>query len=129
MSISKDKKLNIIRWIARIWSLFPIVFALGHIFEDDTNLTGEVLFTDYILLGLLAIYVIGLVIAWRWDYIGGLISVISFGVFLILFTIFVGPRVEAENILMILAVFLFGAFPPALFFAYYGWEKRKELEN
>jgi len=128
MSNSTEKKLNLIRWIARIWSLLPIFFALAHIFEDDTNSTGETFFTDYILLSLLAIYVIGLLIAWKWDYIGGLISTISFVVFLVLFFIFVGPRVEAANILPMLAVFLLGALPPALLFTYYGCKKRKQKE-
>ncbi len=118
MSNSNEKKLNIIRWIARIWSLLPILFALGNIFMDDPYATEPIDNKEYILLALLGIYVIGLLIAWKWDYIGGLTSTITFAVFLVLFWIFVGPRVETANILPILAVFLLGVLPPALLFLY-----------
>jgi len=123
MNKSNEKKLNIIRWVARIWSLLPIVFALGHVFEDDSNITSEIFFTDYLLLTLLGIYVIGLAIAWKWDYIGGLISAITFIVFIVLFAIFVDANFMAY------VVFLLGAYPPALLFAYYGYEKRKQVED
>lgn len=120
---TNEKKLNTIRWVARIWSLLPVVFALGHLFEDDTNIVSEILFTDYMLLSLLAIYVIGLVIAWKWDLIGGLISAITFLVFIVLFAIFVDANFMAY------VVFLLGAFPPALLFAYYGWSKKKQTDD
>ena len=120
---TEKRKFNTLKWIARIWSLIPIFFALGHIFEDETTITEEVYFSDYMLLTLLGIYIIGLVISWRWEYIGGLISSITMAVFLVLFWIFV------ESIFSATLVFLLGAFPPALFFLYYGWEKRKHDQN
>jgi hypothetical protein len=129
MSNSNEKKLNIIRWIARIWSLLPILFALGNIFMDDPYATEPIDNKEYILLALLGIYVIGLLIAWKWDYIGGLTSTITFAVFLILFWIFVGPRIEPPNNLSILAVFLLGALPPALLFLYYGCEMKKGTQE
>lgn len=114
-----NKKLNIFRWIARIWSLLPILFAVAHLFEDETNQTGEVFFTDYLLLSLLGIYVLGLALAWKWDLIGGIISTLTFTIFIILFAIFV------EANFTVFLIFFFGAFPPALIFLYYGLEIKK----
>ena len=120
MENTNEKKLNTFKWIARIWRLFPIIFALGHIFETESSITEEVFLSDYLLLTLLGIYVIGLAISWKWEFIGGSISTITISVFLVLFWFLVDSVISATF------VFLIGAFPPAILFLYYGWEKRKQ---
>ena len=81
-----DRTTRWIRWIARIWSLPIIVFALLFLVGSAWNLatTGvadphavedypwtEVLPPIFILLSIL-----GLGIAWRWERLGGTITIV-----------------------------------------------------
>ena len=57
----------VVRWIARIWSLAIFVLALVIVFSPDPHATGEPIpVTDYVLLGLWGVSVVGLLVAWKW---------------------------------------------------------------
>lgn len=75
------------RWIARIWSLGPILFALGEILFPHSDEGVEVPWTDWLNLSLIFVALLGLVLAWRWERLGGWMAVIFLSVFLVLFFI------------------------------------------
>jgi len=76
---SKNKKhlVNIIRRIARVWSLLSIVFVLviviGHILnpEDVLPTIGEWIGILFFPFGV----VLGLILSWKWEGLGAMITI------------------------------------------------------
>ena len=66
---------KIIRWIARIWSILVFVFTLLRIITPDPYATKPVPISDWFLLSLWGVAILGLLIAWRWELIGGIITI------------------------------------------------------
>jgi hypothetical protein len=62
-----------IRWIARIWSILIFVIALMIIVVPDPNVVEPVPLTDWIELGFYGVAILGLLVAWRWEGLGGAI--------------------------------------------------------
>ena len=69
------KNIKIIRWIARIWSLLIFAFAMVMVFFPDSSITEPIPFEDWFLLSLWGIAIIGLLAAWRWEWVGGIIAI------------------------------------------------------
>lgn len=67
--------VTIIRWIARIWSILLFVLALLIIVAPDPNVVKPVPLTDWIELGFYGVAILGLLIAWRWEGLGGAIAI------------------------------------------------------
>jgi len=95
------------RWVARIWSLVPIIVALLELLVPHTEEGVVVPWTDWLNLGLIFTAVLGLAIAWRWERLGGWISVVSLAVFTVLFLITV------EKSFPMVLIFLVGVGVPA----------------
>ena len=76
MNISSTPTHNILRWVARIWSLPAIIFILGEVIFPHAG-DAAVPFSDWIALGLQITAVIGLAIAWRYEIFGGTLSIIT----------------------------------------------------
>ncbi len=73
--MNTEKTIKIIRWIARIWSLFSLAMFL--LFSVGESLGQPLQFTPQELLGLLFFPVgvaLGMVLAWKWELPGGLIT-------------------------------------------------------
>jgi len=77
-SKNKNRKVVIIRWIARIWSIASIAFLLfmviGHLFGSEQSnppTFGEMVGLFFFPLGVF----IGLIIAWKWEGLGGMIAI------------------------------------------------------
>ena len=70
-----SRSVKIIRWIARIWSILVFVVALLRIFIPDPYATEPVPASDWFLLSLWGVAILGLLIAWRWELIGGIITI------------------------------------------------------
>ena len=107
--------VRVTRWVARIWSLGPILFVLAEILFPHAEEGVPVPWTDYITLSLVFISVIGLAIAWRWERLGGWISIAALAVFLVLFLITVERSFPAVLIFMVgigvpAALFLISAY-------------------
>jgi hypothetical protein len=98
------------RWVARIWSLGPILFALAEILFPHAEEGVEVPLMDWLALSLAFISVIGLALAWRWERLGGWLSLATLVVFTILFTI------NVERIFPAVLFFMFGIGIPAVLF-------------
>ena len=77
------KSIKILRLIAKIISAIIIVFALimfiGEAFEGRGKTTNTPMtFYSIIQLVFFGIGLLGLVIAWKWDFLGGIISLLAF---------------------------------------------------
>ena len=117
----KTKKwIPVVRWVARIWSLGPVIIALVVIVFSRSEEGVTVPWTDWAALGLLGISVIGLALAWRWERLGGWISVAALAVFLIVFLITV------ERSFPGFVIFLVGIGVPAVLFLISAYAGRSE---
>ena len=90
MSPIKESRWQYIRWTARLISLGPIIFLLGEFLFPHGDSEIPVPWVEFIPLGFMALSVIGLILAWRWERIGGWLSLGSLAAFLILFWIIQG---------------------------------------
>ncbi|MEA3325886.1 MAG: hypothetical protein U9R53_01025 [Chloroflexota bacterium] len=117
------RKILILRWIARIWSLVIFIFALIIIFSPDPYATGEPIpVTDYVLLGLWGGSVVGLLVAWLRERLGALIAIGTMLARELLFIIIEGRWYV--NFLLIWAAFL----PPAIIYLL-AWRMERKLEE
>lgn len=112
------KWVLVTRWLARIWSLVPIAWSLAEVLfphvEEGVTITLE----EWVSLALVGISVIGLALAWRWERLGGWISLAALAVFLGAFMITVERNFPAW------LIFLFGIGTPAVLFLISGYAKR-----
>lgn len=67
----------VVRWIARIWSVLILVFALFMMITPDPYATEAVPAVDWFLLSLWGVAVLGLLIAWRWELAGATITIVT----------------------------------------------------
>ena len=112
----------VVRWVARIWSLAPVIIALVVIVFSRAEEGVTVPWTDWAALSLLAVSVIGLALAWRWQRLGGWISLGALVLFLIVFLITV------ERSFPTFVIFLVGIGVPAVLFliSAYGDNNRQQ---
>jgi hypothetical protein len=66
--------VRVTRWVARIWSLGPILFTLAEILFPHSEEGVPVPWTDWLALSVAFLSVLGLALAWRWERLGGWIS-------------------------------------------------------
>jgi hypothetical protein len=113
--------VRITRWVARIWSLGPILFALVEILFPHADENVPVPWTDWLMLGLLFLSVFSLAVAWRWERLGGWVSLISLAVLATLFLI------NVERAFPAVLIFLVGIGVPAVLFlvSYYASTDRE----
>jgi hypothetical protein len=104
------RSIRIIRWIARIWSLLVFVVALLIIVTPDPYATEPVPPEDWFLLGLSGVAVLGLLVAWRWEPVGGSITVASMFIREIAWVILKGDWLVSFVLVWLLVV------PPAILY-------------
>ena len=64
-----------LRWVARVWSVFALLLALGMLVTSGLEARNEPLpLLFWILLTLWCAAVLGLLVAWRWELVGGMIA-------------------------------------------------------
>jgi hypothetical protein len=110
MDENKKSWVRITRWVARIWSLGPILFALAEILFPHAEESVPVPWRDWMALSLAFLSVFGLALAWRWERLGGWISLITLAVFTIVFFITVERSFPTG------LIFLVGIGVPAVLF-------------
>ena len=116
-AVSRSEK--IIRWIARIWSILIFVFALLRIFVPDPYATEPVPASDWFLLSLWGMAILGLLIAWRWELIGGIITIATMFVRELIWVVLKGDWLVNFLIIWFIVV------PPAiLFLVAWGLERK-----
>jgi hypothetical protein len=109
-AISSQRRIAIIRWIARIWTLPIFAFAIMRILTPDPSITQPVPVVDWFLLSLWGVAIIGLLIAWRWETVGSIITIASMMFRELAWVVLRGPWIV--NFLIIWAALV----PPALLF-------------
>jgi len=75
-SLSVNPRIvTILRWIARVWSILIFLVALLIVVVPDPNVVEPVPLTDWIELGFYGVSILGLLLAWRWEGLGGAIAI------------------------------------------------------
>ena len=116
-AVSRSEK--IIRWIARIWSILIFVVTLLRIFVPDPYATEPVPASDWFLLSLWGVAILGLLIAWRWELIGGIITIATMFVRELIWVMLKG-----DWWVNFLIIWLFVVPPAILFLVAWGLEKK-----
>ena len=113
------RSVKIIRWIARIWSVLVTVFVLLIFFAPDSGGSGPIATMDVFLLSLTGLALLGLFIAWRWEFVGGIFTIAMLFLREIAWVILKGNWLAGFLILWLLIA------PPAiLFLIAWGLEKK-----
>jgi hypothetical protein len=71
----RTRNAGIARWVARAWSLLIVAFVVMMVVTPDPYATEPVPAEDWFLLGVWGVAVLGLVVAWRWERTGALITI------------------------------------------------------
>lgn len=83
LSITETKIISVIRFFARLFSillLFIVIsLAIGEVFPHPFNLSGKELLFSIALLVML----FGLIMAWKWEGLGGSLIIFGFLLFFI----------------------------------------------
>jgi hypothetical protein len=117
--------VRILRWIARIWSLAVLVAALLIVILPDRYAVYPVPLTDWVLLSFYWIAILGLLIAWRWEALGGTLAIAA--VFGRAVAVYVIRKVWPFDLssLSILAVFI---LPGILYLVCWGLSRHHKSE-
>jgi len=110
---------KIIRWIARLWSILVFVVALLIIFTPDPYATEPVPVADWFLLSLWGVAILGLVVAWRWEFVGGIITIATLFIRELAWVILKG-----DWMVSFLIMWLFIVPPAILFLVAWGLERK-----
>lgn len=83
MQTGPSTKMKILRFVARIMSAimvgFAIIMFIGESMESSKKVNSEPLTTNAMFqLILFSIGLSGLIIAWKWEKLGGIISLLAF---------------------------------------------------
>jgi hypothetical protein len=106
-----ERKLKIIRWVARIWTIPVVILALVAVLTPDQNASGDPAhWLSSFFLVMYGIAAMGLVIGWRWELAGGLITIVTLVMRDTFYIIMGGTWVE--NILFVWVPLI----PPAVMF-------------
>lgn len=68
--------VKILRWTARVWGLLAFTFALVMAIGTALNTTNPIKIRELFMLSLWLIAILGLVLAWRFERLGALITLI-----------------------------------------------------
>ena len=63
-----------IRWIARLWSVLVTLATLIIFLSPDSYGSGPIAAVDKFLLSLILLALLGLLIVWRWELVGGIFT-------------------------------------------------------
>lgn len=101
---------GILRWGARLLSGIIIAFwgffLLAHLFGSAGSPSRPLVSADYLMLGALLISLTGLLLAWKWEAAGALITLVAFGIIAAVnwrVVIFPGTLIPITAILFLIA--------------------------
>ena len=113
METKKEKKpvsSRILRWIARIWSLLLLIFALIRVFTPDPYATRPITALEVFLLSFWGVAILALMFAWKWEKIGALIAIVTMVLRELVYFITTGEWIINFLIIWVLII------PPAIFY-------------
>ena len=107
---TKTKTLNIVRWVARILGTIAIVILLFGMFSDENsfNNTTEI----FVFVCFPVCTVLGLLIAYKWEAIGGIIAIVGM----------IGLHILRNDLITNLEINAF-AIPGLLYIIYAVWSR------
>ena len=73
---NSSTRVKIVRWIARVWSLFALALALLIAFSPDPYAVNPIQPREIFMLSLWGMAILGLILAWRWERLGALLTII-----------------------------------------------------
>ncbi|MBT3240314.1 MAG: hypothetical protein HON98_11570 [Chloroflexi bacterium] len=106
-----EKFVAVLRWAARLLSLIPIGILIGDLFLPHMTEFSIMSPDQWLNLILVILSVVGLAIAWRWEGLGGIISLVSLSLLLFTNLALNGGNINPIGFLAILIVI----FPGVLF--------------
>ena len=117
-----DKTVRVVRWIARIAAavmaaLILLIFvgeAFADGFESILNLTVREI---GMMMAFFAVW-LGLLLGWKWELYGGLLTIFGVGAFYLLDYLFSGTLPRGPFFLIFAT--------PSLLFTYCGWQTMKK---
>ena len=110
---------KILRWTARVWSLLAFTLAMVVAISPDPYAVNLITAQEIFMLSLWLIAILGLLIAWRFEKVGALITIIIMPVRELLYFLFY--REWTINFLLIWAVVI----PPAVMYLI-AWSKDRK---
>jgi hypothetical protein len=110
---NEEKRILVLRWVARIWSLPAIFFAVSEVLFSQKDSGVEDGWLTWATVVMLFLSVVSLLIAWWNERFGGWASIISLLVFFIIYWID-----AAEFFQGWLLLFAFVALPAILFLVF-----------
>jgi len=119
----KSRSIKITRWIARIWSLLVFALAILIVSTPDPYTTEPVPASDWFLLSLWGVAILGLLVAWRWELLGGIITIATMFIRELAWVVLRGPWLVNFLIVWLLVV------PPAILFLVAWKIERKAREG
>jgi len=102
--------VKILRWTARVWSLLALALALVVALSPDPNAVNSITAREFFMLSLWLIAILGLVLGWRFERLGALITIIIMPVREALYILFY--REWTVNFLLIWVLVI----PPAIMY-------------
>ena len=67
--------VKVLRWIARVWSLFALALALLIMLSPDPHAVNPIQPREVFMLSLWGLAILGLLLAWRWERLGALLTI------------------------------------------------------
>ena len=67
--------VKVLRWIARVWSLFVLALALLIMLSPDPHAVNPIQPREVFMLSLYGLAILGLLLAWRWERLGALLTI------------------------------------------------------
>lgn len=88
----RDQRLiKNLRWIARIWTIPILVFACGQLLSPSSRSIAACLPRDDLDMGMMGIIVLGLLLAWRWEALGGFLALVGIAAHYVTYCVMIGP--------------------------------------
>jgi hypothetical protein len=76
-STVNPRAIKILRWIARIWGVIIALVVVMIAVTPDPYAVGPPSGIEIFYLSLYAVAALGLLVAWKWELIGALISIVA----------------------------------------------------
>lgn len=112
--------IKVLRWAARMWSLFALTIALMVIFTPDPYQVRPITLMEGFMLSFWGVAILGLILAWRWERFGALLTIITMPVREIVY--FLLHREWTINFLLVWALVI----PPAVIYLYAWYQDHKK---
>ena len=109
---SRSTTVQVVRWIARVWSAFSVAMILlifiGEGISERFEFLGHLSSREATMMFAFAAVVLGLVLGWKWELYGGVLTVCGVVAFYLANYLFSGTLPRGPY-------FLLFAFPSLLF--------------